>query len=145
MGLPSSIARSTSMVWTLLVSGARFVWQWATFSWMSELVTGDAEGLTEHAEDVLFKGESKIANIKEFRISGSKLPVRRALAKELCCNASHQLYKKPCRMMQLQVHTRAAQRTHLNFLSKQSSHIWDVPLAGLWLGPAEIPGTNIQD
>jgi hypothetical protein len=43
---------------------------------MSQLVTSNADGLTKHVVDVLFKGESEIANIKDFRISGSKAPVR---------------------------------------------------------------------
>ena len=83
MILTSSLAHSMSMVWNLLVSGTSSAWQWATFSWMSELVTVNAEGLTQHVEDVLFKGESKIANIKGFRVSASKSPVRRALSKRL--------------------------------------------------------------
>ena len=65
------------------MSGTSSAWRWATFSWMSELVIGNAEGLTQHVEDVLFEGESKIANIKEFRISASRHPVRPALLKQL--------------------------------------------------------------
>ena len=45
------------------------MWQWATFSWMSQLVTGEADRLTKHVVDVPFKGESEMSNIKEVRIS----------------------------------------------------------------------------
>ena len=116
MGLPVSIADSTSMAWILLVSGTSYLWQWATVSRMNELVNGDAEGLTKHVEDVLFKGGSKVANIKGFCISGSRVPVgcypQAALSK-----ASRQLCQKPCKVLRLQLHTqgRAAQ-SHSRFI-----------------------------
>ena len=83
MILTSSLAHSASMLWVLLVSGTSSAWRLATFSWMSEVVTDNAEGLQPHVEDVLFKGGSKIANIKEFCVLASKSPVRCALLKRL--------------------------------------------------------------
>ena len=100
---------------------------------MSALVTDNVEGLTQHVEDVLFKGESRLSNIKEFRVSASRHPVRHALLKRLYWTSYASCTRSPADSHSFK-RTLGQLRAIRNVYAEKCSNTWDGMICRLVVG-----------